>query len=118
MSVWMLDDSLHKRLMDIIVAVGSPLLSHHAATSKALRSVGDTSDWFKGVAKGEFLKHIEQIMFSLEDATVLGRAGFLLQGGALERATEHDEDLDDEFAQTMAKLALTLASNRLRRGLG
>ena len=80
-------------LLEIISAVSELALNFHSEQNQQLRSADDASVWYVAAAKGGFMSHVSRIIGVMADVPSLQQAGMLVDGSAVERATDADEGL-------------------------
>ena len=103
--------------MDIICESSRPVLIWHTEQYKKLRSSDASEKWLLHQLAGGLLKHVEDILFAVEDQSVLKVCGFQTLAGCADALHDADILAEDELATLLGQHCLLLASCRLRRTL-
>ena len=107
----------NKRVVDIICDSSRPVLIWHTEQYKKLRSSDASEKWLLHQLAGGLLKHVEDILFAVEDQSVLKVCGFQTLAGCADALHDADILAEDELATLLGQHCLLLASCRLRRTL-
>lgn len=124
-SVAMLGDGHHNVLVRMILAIAGPVEAWHSEQNSTLRSAGASASWLLVQLKGGFMNHIHQILEKLSKVAVLEHCKFELPGQDAplhrdgDQADAHLMRLlrEDDLADLMGDMAMSMASMRLQRCL-
>lgn len=73
----MLGESSHRHLVSIIVNCCKPVEEWHSAQNKLLRSEKDSAKWILDQLEGDFMKHVNAILLTMQDPLVLAECGIV-----------------------------------------
>ena len=104
----------HKHLINIIVNVCKPVEAWHSEQNKQLRSEASSAKWILDQLEGDFFKHVNDTILTMQDPLVLAECGIA-----------QNDDGDDncfmmhqnELSSKLGDFALLLASKRVQRTL-
>lgn len=116
-SAMMLSEDSHRRIVGCFLAGLSILRKWTGRCLKEVRSADGNEAWFQAEANGRCMEHISEIVAQLANPQVLEQLGFLRTS---EKASSEDfleHITDDEVADYLGQILLSLAFARLKRML-
>lgn len=116
-SVMMLSNPAHSRMVRAVLASASSLRRWHAEQNLQLRSAAGSLEWLRRQAQGGYFVHLNDAMKNLEDVAWLEKSEFMLGEPRDDQQINDDVYTDDEFADLQGQAAIVLAGLRVRRGL-
>ena len=118
-TVLLLQQSTHRRLLQMIVDSAMPVTMWHGVQNRACRDVAKGADWAVGQVTGDFMEHISLVMGALVDEAAATRCGFAIAGGENAKFIFNagEVSFEDEMAQTWGNIVLSLVVARIKRAL-
>jgi hypothetical protein len=116
-SVAMLLDESNLRINESILAPTRHLKIWQGSQSKAIRSCLAAETWLVGQVTGDYMAHVDAIVGTLKSAVDMERCRFVVRAHVADRLDPKEVVTEDEHADIMGQFVMTLAANRMRRGL-
>ena len=118
-SLAVLADISHYRLLSIITSLAAPSMHFHGATSRALRGAKESQEWLVEMCRTGASEHVMETMVllsqeSFNEFTLFATPG-LTQDAT--KMSEHEIAYEDQLAAYAGGFAFQMCRNRLRRML-
>jgi hypothetical protein len=93
-SVMTLQETVHRRTVEIIVRAGEPLNRWHTLQNRCLRNVSETKVWVMSQLSSDFMNHVCEFPALLVDPSAVVAAGFIVDDvGKYMKLSAHDLEL-------------------------
>lgn len=125
-SVMVLEQRHHQRLVDIICIVSKGLSDFHTDQNRVLRSIPDSCDRLAQMCSGAYMQHLASFVCLLSDQAALSPCSFVLPSGvgpqalkelSLDAPLEREADVENDYARIFGQAVLHMISARATRGL-
>ena len=113
----MWSDQGNRRILEIITSVGCPLKRWIGATSRACRSTDSSLPYWKDQIGSKYMEHVKEIASVWQSCNVLECCQFILREVDYAAQDCLEVKTEDEYADMLGQCSMTLAANRMRRGL-